>query len=110
MMERFGERCAFTGEQPPHVLEAAHLYSYAARPEHHARGGLLLRRDHHALFDAKLITVNPTSWRIEVAPMLHRFETYRAVDGGELLVPPSLRPDEALVSDHYEEAQAIFAA
>ena len=42
--------------------------------------------------------------------MLHRFDTYRAVDGGELLVPPSLRPDQALISDHYEEAQAVFAA
>jgi hypothetical protein len=29
MMERFGEKCAFSGAQPPHTLEAAHLYSYA---------------------------------------------------------------------------------
>lgn len=42
--------------------------------------------------------------------MLHRFDTYRAVDGGELLVPRSLRPDQALITEHYEEAQAIFAA
>lgn len=109
MMERFGERCAVTGEQPPQVLEAAHLYSYAKRAEHHHSGGLLLRRDHHALFDAKLLTINPSSWQVEIAPTLHRFDTYRAVDGNELQVPIALRPDRSLVSEHYREAQVVFA-
>jgi hypothetical protein len=108
MMQRFGERCAFTGEQPPHVLEAAHLYSYAKRPEHQQQGGLLLRRDHHALFDAKLVTVNPSTWRVEVAPAIRRFDAYRAVDGGQLLVPQRLRPDRQLIAEHYREAQGVF--
>lgn len=109
MMERFGERCAITGAQPPQVLEAAHLYSYAAKGEHHHRGGLLLRRDHHALFDAKLLAINPDSWRVEIAPSLQRFDDYRAVHGHELQVERALRPDRALVADHYDEAREVFA-
>jgi hypothetical protein len=108
MMERFGERCAFTGDQPPQTLEAAHLYQYAVRPEHHPNGGLLLRRDHHALFDAKLIAVNPDSWRIETAPVLDRFPTYKSVDGAELRLEPAQRPDRELIAVHYEEAQRVF--
>jgi hypothetical protein len=45
---RFGERCAFTGPQPPGGLEAAHLYLYNEDPEHDAGGGMLLRCDLHA--------------------------------------------------------------
>lgn len=108
MMERFGERCAFTGDQPPQTLEAAHLYQYARRPEHHPNGGLLLRRDYHALFDAKLIAVNPDSWRIQTAPMLDRFPTYKSVDGAELRLEPTLRPDRELIAEHYDEAQRVF--
>jgi hypothetical protein len=67
---RYGERCAFSGVQPPQVLEAAHLYSFAKRPEHRRDSGLILRRDYHALFDAKLVAVNPESLKIEIAPRL----------------------------------------
>ena len=42
MLDRFGERCAFTGVQPPQVLEAAHLYSYAEVGQHYSDAGLSL--------------------------------------------------------------------
>lgn len=109
MMERYGENCAFSGAQPPQVLEAAHLYSFAKRPEHHSNGGLLLRRDFHALFDAKLIAVNPDSWSIEVAPRLRNFETYGRLEGSLLIVDADRRPDRELLGAHYEEATRVFA-
>lgn len=55
LLDRFGPLCAVTGDQPEHVLEAAHLYSFADTPEHHEEGGLLLRRDIHRLFDLGLL-------------------------------------------------------
>lgn len=110
LMERFGENCAFSGAQPPHVLEAAHLYNFAERPTHQHDGGLLLRRDFHALFDARLLTVNPTSWQIEVAPQLSRFHTYQDLAGSELQVPHQKRPSRSLVAEHYESCQMVFAA
>ena len=108
LMEKFGEICAFSGEQPPQVLEAAHINSFAQTGEHHLNGGLLLRRDIHALFDANLMTVNPKSWQIEIAPRLHQFETYRPLDGGILHIPASERPSTLLLESHYVQSMRIF--
>jgi hypothetical protein len=108
MMERFGENCAFSGPQPPQVLEAAHLYSFSERPTHEHDGGLLLRRDFHALFDAKLLTIHPRSWTIEVAPRVIRFESYARLQGSEVQVPKNRRPSIDLVSKHYDEAIKQF--
>jgi predicted nucleic-acid-binding Zn-ribbon protein len=108
MIEKFGEICAFSGGQPPQVLEAAHINSFAQTGEHHLNGGLLLRRDFHALFDANLMTVNPRSWEIEIAPRLQRFETYRPLNGGTLHIPASERPNTLLLESHYEQSMRIF--
>jgi hypothetical protein len=108
MMEKFGEICAFSGVQPPQVLEAAHINSFAQTGEHHLNGGLLLRRDFHVLFDANLMTVNPKSWEIEIAPRLQRFETYRPFNGGTLHIPASERPSTLLLKSHYEQSMRIF--
>jgi HNH endonuclease len=108
MMNRFGEMCAFTGAQPPQVLEAAHLYSYAKKPEHHSDGGLLLRRDFHALFDANLITVNPDTWQIEIAPRLQSDDAYRSLDQTPLLVSEAKRPDRELLLEHYLQSERVF--
>lgn len=109
MMERFGETCAFTGPQHALTLEAAHLYSFAKRPEHHPDGGLLLRRDCHKLFDANLLAINPDTWRVEVAPELARYPTYRQLRGVELHVDQQKRPDPGLIEAHYEVSQRIFS-
>jgi hypothetical protein len=109
MLKRYGERCAFSGIQPPQVLEAAHLYSYAVRAEHLRDGGLLLRRDYHALFDAKLIAVNPTSLKIEIAPRLFDYSSYRKLDGLKLQVEADKRPSLDLLGEHYDQAIRVFA-
>lgn len=108
LIERYGEICAFSGGQPPQVLEAAHLYSFAEKPEHHADGGLLLRRDFHALFDAHLITVNPSSLTIEIAPRLHEYDSYRPLSQQNLVIPSDVRPSAELLEVHYEKSKAIF--
>jgi len=108
MIDKFGESCAFSGKQPPQVLEAAHLYSYAERPEHKQDGGLLLRRDFHSLFDAKLMTVNPNRWNIEVAPRIRNYRIYGSLHGSPLLVPRESRPDSDLIADHYEVSWREF--
>ena len=108
LMEKFCEICAFSGEQPPQVLEAAHINSFAQTGEHHLNGGLLLRRDIHSLFDANLISVNPDSWKIQIAPRLQSFETYKPLDGRNLLVPEGSRPNIDLVRSHFDQSLRIF--
>jgi len=109
MMRRYGERCAFSGPQPPQVLEAAHLYSFAKRPEHRSDGGLLLRRDYHALFDAKLVTVNPESMTIEIAPRLEEYPSYRKLRGTPLRLQGESKPSMELLDDHYQQAVRVFS-
>ncbi|MGW4328653.1 HNH endonuclease [Nocardia sp. NPDC004573] len=76
LLANYGERCAFTGDLPPAVLEACHLYSYAQIGKHHEHGGILLRRDLHTLFDRGVITVDKHD-RIDLAEQFHEFQIYR---------------------------------
>jgi hypothetical protein len=94
LLERFGPVCAISGEQPSEVLEAAHLYSYATTGHHDVlQGGLLLRRDLHALFDCFLIGIDPGTWTVRVGDTIRDSTTYAKYDGVELKVPAELRPD-----------------
>ena len=71
-----GSVCAFTGGAPARVLEAGHLYSYAQLGTHFKHGGLMLRRDIHRLFDDGLLAVEPSTLRVDVAPMLAAYPQY----------------------------------
>jgi hypothetical protein len=110
MLARFGESCAFTGPQPPGALEAAHLYFYSTTPEHDVRGGLLLRRDLHALFDRWLLTIDPDSWTIQMAPALTQYPGLAALDGEPVLLPIELRPRQSYVQDHALLARASWTS
>lgn len=100
MLERFGSHCAVLGPQPPAVLEAAHLYLFAEKPEHNVRGGLLLRRELHALFDRGLLVIDPDDWVVRLAPMLAQYSDLWALDGAPLRVAVELRPDPRFLRDH----------
>jgi len=108
MLARYGEACAFTGPQHPGALEAAHLYLYSQNPEHDIRGGLLLRSDLHALFDRWLITIDPETWSIQIAPELMRYPGLAALDGQPVLLPEDLWPRLKYVQDHAATARAAW--
>lgn len=61
--------CAITGTSEVSVLEAAHIIPYAERfaDRDKPENGLLLRSDIHKLFDAYLISIDPTTRIVEVA-------------------------------------------
>ncbi|NYI59117.1 HNH endonuclease signature motif containing protein [Cellulomonas soli] len=79
-----GSVCAFTGDAPPRVLEAGHLYSYARLGTHVEHGGVMLRRDIHRLFDDGLLAVEPNRLRVDVAPSLAVYPQYARLDGEPL--------------------------
>lgn len=106
LLERFGSVCAITGSQPPQVLEAAHLYTYAKNPKHDLSGGLLLRRDLHALFDAGLLCVDPESWRVKIAPVLAGFPALAVLNDMPLAISDKLRPKPEYLAAHIAEAHA----
>ncbi len=79
LLNSYDSVCALTGQQPVHVLEAAHLYRYSELGRHHEDGGLLLRRDLHRLFDLGLIAIDPATGVIDVTAELRRYEDYAAL-------------------------------
>lgn len=106
LLEQFGEVCAVTGRHPREVLDAAHLYSYAAQPVHDARGGLLLRKDVHRLFDSMLLTIDPQDTRSRVAPaLLDRYPALGSLDGQQLHVARDRLPRLELLASHAEAAR-----
>ena len=109
LLRRFGEVCASTGPQPPASLEAAHLYRYSETPEHKADAGLLLRRDLHTLFDRWLVTVDPSTWLLRVAPQLAGFPDLAALEGKQLHVPVHLRPKAHHLGVHFALASDSWA-
>jgi transposase-like protein len=107
LLDRYGATCAVTGAQPEMVLDAAHLYRFADRPEHLDDGGLLLRADVHRLFDRLVLTFNPKTWTTQVAPrLLERHESLAALDGRRIWVHESLLPDVELIEEHHVAARA----
>ena len=108
MLARYGETCAFTGPQPSGALEAAHLYLYSKTPEHDLRGGLLLRRDLHALFDRWLITIDPDAWSIQIAPELKHYPDLAALDGQLVKLAETQRPRRKYIEDHAATARAAW--
>lgn len=71
LMRLYGRKCAVTGEGPEDVLEAAHIEPHSLSGRNSTDNGLLLRSDIHTLFDLGLLTIEPKTLRITVAPRLH---------------------------------------
>ncbi|MFI1498213.1 HNH endonuclease [Streptomyces platensis] len=101
LLDAYGENCAFTGPTPAAVLEAAHLYSYAASGEHHGDGGLLLRRDVHRLFDLGLMAVDPQTLRIDVDDSVSDHPYYQSLHGQPLTVGNLLPKQRKWLEDHW---------
>jgi putative restriction endonuclease len=106
--ERYGRRCAMTGERSLPALEAAHIRPYSEHGPHRVSNGLLLRADLHRLFDAGYITVTP-DLRIDVSKQLREeFENgrdYYAMSGRPLIVLPHQvgdKPGREFVEWHNE--------
>jgi hypothetical protein len=106
LLARYGEVCAFSGPQPPAILEAAHLIPYNDNPEHEVKGGLLIRRDLHTLFDDFLITINPDTWSIQIAPELMQFPDLATLNGRPVQLKQGLRPWLRYIQDHAATAHA----
>ena len=108
LLARHGEACAFTGSQPAAALEAAHLVPYSKLAEHDVKAGLLLRRDLHVLFDRHLITIDPATWSIRVAPKLMPYPDLAILEGRPVLIREELRPALRLIEEHASAAGASW--
>jgi WD40 repeat protein len=90
LLEAYNGRCAITGCDAEAALEAAHISPYRGEYTNQVSNGLLLRADIHTLFDLYLLSIDPETKKVLVAPSLAK--TYYGT-----LVEYHLRPpkDEA---------------
>jgi len=70
LLQAYGGKCAITRCDVEQTLEAAHIMPYFGSQTNHISNGLLLRADIHKLFDLYLITIDPDTMRVLVAPTI----------------------------------------
>jgi hypothetical protein len=109
MLSRFKSSCAICGPLPGAILDAAHLYPYATSSKHGPKGGLLLRRDLHALFDRMMLLIDPDDeWRVRLDPRLEAFPEIWRFENQPLKVAPQVRPNPAYLQEHAKLARASW--
>ena len=85
LLEAYGSKCAVTGCDVAHALEAAHIVPFNGDETNHVQNGLLLRADIHTLYDLGLLVVDE-SYTIRLSEGL-RESVYREYDGATIAVP-----------------------
>ncbi len=108
LLDLCGSVCAVSGPMPASVLEAAHLYRYSETAKHDVRGGLLLRRDLHALFDRFRLLIETSDWTVHLHPALARYDALWAYNGRTLSLPEGVGPRPEYLDAHASVARSSW--
>ncbi len=106
LLEAYQQRCVVSGCTAVQVLEVAYILPYAGEKTNHPSNCLLLRADLHVLFDLHLLTIDPSTSQVHVAPWLGQ-TIYAKLDGCKVRFPQDtdVRPSAAALASHFEECQ-----
>ncbi|WP_448574006.1 pentapeptide repeat-containing protein [Trichothermofontia sp.] len=106
LLDAYQHRCVVSGCTAVQVLEVAYILPYAGEKTNHPSNCLLLRADLHVLFDLHLLTIDPTTAQVHVAPWLGQ-TIYAKLDGRKVRFPKNaeLRPSATALATHLEECQ-----
>lgn len=86
LLQAYNRKCAITGEDVEPTLEATYIMPYLGMQTDSVSNGLLLRADLHTLFDLYLMTIDPETMRVLVAPTLKK-TSYSQFDFRPLSLP-----------------------
>lgn len=103
LLTAYEGRCAISGCDAEPAIEAAHILPHQGTHTNHLKNGLLLRADIHTLFDLYLLSVQPDTYKIVIAPEL--IETcYQEFLGRRLTLPKDslALPSKEALQKHYE--------
>lgn len=76
----YSDKCVVSNCNVLEVLEAAHIFDHSKSQDNSTSNGIILRRDIHALFDKKLLKINPDSFKVELDNSLKNSE-YKSYQG-----------------------------
>jgi putative restriction endonuclease len=88
IIQAYDGKCAVTKEPMLEVLDAAHIMPYLGKHTNNVNNGLLLRTDLHNLFDFNLLSIEPSTWKINIHPEVNS-NYYRELHGIKLSLPTS---------------------
>lgn len=103
LIEMYGARCCVTGTAIADILQAAHISPhYKGGPlVNSPRNGLLLRSDIHGLFDSKLLSIDPDTMTIRLAPWIATHLEYADLHGKKV----HLHACERRLAEHHDAAR-----
>jgi hypothetical protein len=106
LLEAYKGKCAVSDCNVEQALEAAHIIPYYGVHTNDTSNGLLLRADLHTLFDRNLITLDPQTMKVVVAPELMQ-TTCRAFHQKTIKLPDieTHRPDQRALENHYSQCR-----
>lgn len=103
LLTAYEGRCCITGLTIEQALEAAHISAYRGDASNHLQNGLLLRADLHRLFDRLMLSVDPASLTVRLAPTLREHAEYGHLNGTPLnFGASSARPSGRALSAHWD--------
>ena len=110
LIDVYRGQCAITGCDVERVLQAAHIVPYLGTQSNAPDNGLLLRADIHNLFDSHLLSIDPDTSTVCLAPKL-RDSSYAELQGVPLACPgdEAARPSKWGLRRHYENFLAILS-
>lgn len=103
LLKAYDYKCAITGCDAEPALEASHIFPYKGVKTNSIANGLLLRADIHTLFDIHLLSIQPETYKIVLAPKLMA-TAYKEFAEQKLYLPKNKisKPDQDALTRHYE--------
>src|SRR4051794_4193961 len=80
LLDAYGGRCAVTGCDVEEALQAAHIIPYLGEHSNETSNGILLRADVHNLFDSYVLSIDPDTSTVRIAPNLLK-SSYATLEG-----------------------------
>lgn len=103
LLAAYDSRCAITGCNAIEALEAAHIIPFSEDQNYALSNGILMRADIHTLFDLFLMSIDPRTSILRMAPGLH--SAYGELDGRRVTPPENqdAQPDPERLGKHFEQ-------
>lgn len=104
LLSAYNHKCAVTRCDAEDALEAAHIHEYLGPKTNHVQNGILLRADIHTLFDRRLLSIDPTTWKVVLNKRL-ALSAYSSLAGKRVLLPTTRTqmPHAAMMRRHCSE-------